>query len=372
MRSLCVVVLSAILGPASLALAQPSGDRPTVPGARPTPAAMVWIPPGEFTMGTDDPRSMPNERPAHRVRLAGFWMDEHSVTNAEFRRFVEVTGYITTAEQRPDWEELRKQVPPGTPKPPDDLLQPGSLVFVPPSGPVPLNDMSGWWRWTPGASWRHPEGPGSTLAGRDNLPVVHVSWDDAAAYAAWAGKRLPTEAEWERAARGGLENKRFPWGDQFQPTGPDGRPRHMANTFQGQFPCRDSAEDGFAGLAPVGSFPPNGFGLYDMAGNVWNWCSDQYRADAHTDAKHRSLCENPAGPASTFDPTDPFVPVKRVVKGGSFLCHVSYCESYRPSARRGMPPDTGSGHVGFRCVMTAEMWERKQTTTGSPTPALRP
>jgi formylglycine-generating enzyme required for sulfatase activity len=328
---------------------------------------MVWVPGGEFTMGTDDPSSMPNERPAHRVKVSGLWMDDHTVTNAEFAAFVKDTGYRTTAERKPEWEEIKKQVPAGTPKPDESMLAPGSLVFTPPKGPVPLNDLSGWWAWTPGASWKHPDGPASTIDGKDNEPVVQVSWDDACAYALWAGKRLPTEAEWEHAARGGLEKKRFVWGDEFQPKGPDGKPRHMANTFQGKFPYENTAEDGFAGRAPVKSFPANGYGLYDMAGNVWNWCSDQYRVDANADAASRGLCENPTGPTTTFDPGDPYVPVKRVVKGGSYLCHVSYCESYRPSARRGTPPDTGSSHVGFRCVMTPEMYERwmRRATAGS-------
>jgi formylglycine-generating enzyme required for sulfatase activity len=293
---------------------QPTADA-TKDGA---PKGMVWIPGGEFTMGTDDPNSNANERPAHRVRVDGFWMDEHAVTNAEFRAFVKATGYITIAERKPDWEEIKKQVPPGTPKPAEELLQPGSLVFTPPSETVALDNLGGWWRWQTGADW----------------------------------KRLPTEAEWEYAARGGLAEQRFAWGDEFMPKGPDGKPRHMANTFQGSFPQRDTAEDGFAGVAPVKSFPPNGYGLYDMCGNVWNWCADLYRADANEAAAKAGLCENPEGPRDTWDPSDPYSPVKRVTKGGSYLCHVSYCESYRPSARRGTPPDTGSSHVGFRCVLS--------------------
>ena len=271
-------------------------------------------------MGSDAAHAMANEHPAHRVRVDGFWMDDHPVTNAEFERFVAATGYVTTAEKAPDWEELKQQVPPGTPKPDASVLVPGSAVFVPPRGPVPLTDVSAWFQWTPGASWRHPEGPASSIDSRTAHPVVHVSWDDAAAYATWAGKALPTEAEWEFAARGGLEGKRFNWGDDERPGD-----RHMANTFQGDFPYRQTAEDGFSGTSPVKSFPANGYGLYDMAGNVWQWTADTYRA-----------AESPAP--------------QRVIKGGSFLCHESYCESYRPSARRGMAPDTGSSHVGFRLV----------------------
>jgi sulfatase modifying factor 1 len=316
-----------------------------------SPPGMRWIPPGEFTMGTDDPNSMANERPAHRVRVDGFWMDEHDVTNAEFRRFVEATGYVTTAEQKPNWEEMKKELPPGTPKPDDSRLVPGSLVFTPTAEPVPFDDLSRWWRWQPGASWRHPEGPGSNIDGKDNYPVVQVSWQDAAAYAKWAGKRLPTEAEWEYAARGGLEGKRYPWGDEFRPGG-----QHRANTYQGTFPVKDTAEDGFAGTSPVGSFPANGYGLYDMGGNVWQWCSDWYRADAHPQVAALGLLINPKGPADCFDPGDQLAPLgpRRVIKGGSFLCNPSYCESYRPSARRGTPPDTGTSHIGFRCVLSAQ------------------
>ena len=301
------------------------------PATRPAaPPGMVLIPAGTFAMGTDDARSMPNERPARRVTVEAFCIDAYDVTNAQFRRFVEATAHVTTAEKPVDWAELRRQVPPGTPKPPDEMLKPGSLVFTPPGRAVDTRNLANWWTWTPGASWRHPQGPGSTIDGKDDHPVVHVSWDDAAAYAKWAGKRLPTEAEWEYAARGGLEGKRYPWGDEFKPA--DGRFR--ANTYTGKFPVEDTKEDGFAGTSPVKSFPPNGFGLFDMGGNVWNWCADVY-------------AEHPGTPAKPDD-------VRRVIKGGSFLCNPSYCESYRPSARRGTPRDTGSSHVGFRCARDAQ------------------
>jgi formylglycine-generating enzyme required for sulfatase activity len=312
--------------------------------SRVAPRIAVFVPAGEFTMGTDDPRSMTNERPAHRVRLDGFWMDAHPVTNAEFRAFVAATGFVTTAERPVDWEELRKQVAPGTPRPDDSMLAPGALVFTPTSAEVPLEDVTRWWRWASGASWRHPEGPETTLAGKDDHPVVQVSWDDASAYCAWAGGRLPTEAEWEYASRGGLEGTRFAWGDDERPGG-----RHMANTYQGAFPARNTAEDGFTTTSPVGAFPPNRYGLYDMAGNVWNWCSDWYRSDAHALAARGGIVTNPPGPSESFSPDDAYAS-RRVMKGGSFLCHVSYCESYRPTARRGTPPDTGSSHVGFRCA----------------------
>ncbi len=318
-------------------------------GLRADEPGMVWIPAGEFTMGTNDATAQPNEGPAHRVRVDGFWMDATDVTNAEFAQFVAATGYVTTAERKPDWNELKKQLPPGTPKPDDSVLVPGSLVFTPPDHPVPLDDMSAWWTWTPGASWRHPEGPGSETKGRENYPVVQVTWDDAAAYAQWAGKRLPTEAEWEYAARGGLEGKRYPWGDEFRPGG-----KYMANTWTGEFPYRNTAADGYAGTSPVKSFPPNGYGLYDMVGNVWQWCADFYRADAFVQCSGASCCLNPKGPADTFNPTrDVPGSVEHVTKGGSFLCNASYCESYRPSARRGVPPDTSTAHIGFRCVKSA-------------------
>jgi formylglycine-generating enzyme len=269
------------------------------------------------------------------------------VTNAQFAQFVDTTGYITTAEKKPDWNEMKKELPPGTPKPDDKVLVPGSLVFVPTKGPVPLDDMSQWWTWTPGANWRHPEGPGSVIAGRENHPVVQVSWDDAAAYAKWAGKRLPTEAEWERGARGGLEGKRYVWGDEFRPGG-----KYMANTWQGVFPVKNTGDDGYIGTAPVGSFPANSYGLHDMAGNVWNWCADWYDEALYQErASSAVCCANPVGPIQSNDPANPSAP-ERVIKGGSFLCNPDYCESYRPSARRGMPPDTGTSHVGFRCVIS--------------------
>jgi sulfatase modifying factor 1 len=281
--------------------------------AVPVPAGMVLIPAGEFAMGSDAPDARSNERPVRTVKVDAFLIDRTEVTNAQFADFVKATGYVTVAERPVDWEELKTQVPPGTPKPPEEMLQPGALVFMPPRNPVPLDDPSGWWTWTLGASWRHPEGPGSDIADRMDHPVVHIAFDDAVAYAQWAGKRLPTEAEWERAARGGLEGKRFVWGD-----GPLDATR--CNVWQGDFPWRNTAEDGFIRTAPVGTYAPNGFGLVDVAGNVWEWCSDE------------------------------FAPGERAHRGGSYLCNPSYCSSYRPSARMGCTPDTALGHLGFRCA----------------------
>ncbi len=305
-------------------------------------AGMKRIPGGIFSMGSHDTQGRADEYPVHQVRVKAFWMDETEVSNAAFAAFVKSTGYITTAEKAIDWAELSKQVPKGTPKPADSLLAPSSLVFVPTTGPVDLTDYSQWWAFKRGADWRHPTGPGSTIQGRENHPVVHVSWDDAAAYARWAGKRLPTEAEWEWASRGGLKNRVYPWGDVSVNSAP-----YKANSFQGHFPYEDQALDGYkTTTAPVKSFPANGYGLYDTAGNVWEWCVDWYRADYYK----KSPILNPQGPSSSHDPDEPGV-AKRVMRGGSFLCNDGYCSSYRCSARMKSSPDSGLQHTGFRCVM---------------------
>ncbi len=278
---------------------------------------MVWVPPGRFSCGMDGGK-LPLSRPNSSVQLSGYWMDATEVTNDQFAAFVDATGYVTTAERPVDWDTLAKQLPPGTPKPPEEDLNPGSAVFNPPHRPADLRDFQGWWTWTHGAHWKHPEGPNSSIDGKGHHPVVHVSWDDANAYATWAGKRLPTENEWERAARFDQDGATFTWGHELRPDR-----RHMANIWQGHFPHKNTAEDGHADAAPVKSFPANSIGLYDMSGNVWEWTADR------------------AGPH------------ERVQKGGSYLCHDSYCGGYQPGARTVSTQDSTFQHVGFRCVSDA-------------------
>lgn len=310
------------------------------------PQGMVWVPGGEFVMGNSSSAVWPDEQPPHRVFVDGFWMDATEVTNAQFAAFVEATGYVTTAEKAPTAEEILANSPAGTPPPAAEVLVAGSLVFTPPDHSVPLNDVRGWWTWTPGANWRQPEGPGSDLAERNEHPVVHVSWFDAAAYAKWAGKRLPTEAEWECAARGGLPSQPYVWGSE-----PPSETKPRANLWTGTFPHVNTAADGFARTAPVGSFSPNGYGLFDMAGNVWEWCSDWYDRGVYAQRSQSDVTINPVGPTQSHDSMRPFM-TQRSQRGGSFLCNDSYCSRYRPSARHGCTPDTGMSHVGFRCVKT--------------------
>jgi formylglycine-generating enzyme len=283
-------------------------------------------------MGTDSSVGRPEERPAHRVRVDGFWMDETEVTNAQFRQFVEATGYVTTAEKAPVLEEIMKQQPPGAPPPKPEVLVAGSMVFSPTDGAVDLSDYTQWWNWTPGANWRHPEGPRSDLTNRETHPVVHVSWDDAVAYARWARKRLPTEAEWEFAARGGLMGKDYVWGDE-----PFSHEKPQANAWQGGFPYDNSCIDGFDRTAPVKSYAPNGYGLYDMAGNVWEWCADWWTTG------HRTA-------GSMAGPTGPRTGTAKVIRGGSYLCHHTYCNRYRVAARTSNTPDSTTGNIGFRCA----------------------
>jgi formylglycine-generating enzyme required for sulfatase activity len=292
---------------------------------------MVWIPGGEFLMGSE--QFYPEERPVRRVAVEGFWMDEHPVTVAEFRRFVKATGYVTWAELAPEAADYPGADP--------GLLVPGSLVFQPTQGPVDLGDYANWWSWVPGAQWRHPEGPGSTLHGRELHPVTHVAHQDAVAYAEWAGKQLATEAQWERAARGGLEGKVFCWGDEFAPRG-----RMMANTWQGEFPWENQLLDGYERTSPVKKFPPNGYGLYDMAGNVWEWTADLFTPD-HSEAP-RPCCAPESGRHADGEKYP-----RRITKGGSHLCAPNYCLRYRPAARQGEPVDSTTSHIGFRCIVGA-------------------
>ncbi len=314
------------------------------------PPGMVWIPGGRFTMGAlaSDHHARADERPAHKVEVSGFWMDSTEVTNAQFEKFVKQTGYITTAEKKPDWDELKKQLPPDTPKPPDSLLIAASVVFTP-VATENLLDWSQWWSWVSGANWKNPQGPGSTIEDKKNHPVVQISWDDAQAYLLWAGKRLPSEAEWEFAARGGLSDKLYPWGD-------DNNITVHGNTWQGKFPEKNTLEDGYFTTAPVGSYAPNGYGLYDMAGNVWEWISDWYNVQYYQECAKVGLMVNPKGADQSYDPVQPYAP-QRVQRGGSFLCNDSYCSSYRASARMHSSPDSGQDHLGFRGVMTQKQWE---------------
>ena len=305
---------------------------------------MVWISGGEFTMGCLEENCAEVAMAPHRVRVEGFWMDETEVTNAQFENFIDETKYITVAERPVDWEELKKQAPPGTPKPPGEDLLPGSLVFTPPPGVVELNDYSQWWSWVTGADWRHPQGPGSSIEGKERHPVVQVAFEDAQAYATWAGKSLPTEAQNEFAARGGLDGKTFSWGEELNPQG-----KYLANYFQGAFPNNNTGEDGFKGSAPVKSFQPNGYGLFDIIGNVWELCSDWYGVEPKSTTSINTIEMNPKGPASSKDPTDPYA-IKHVSKGGSFLCSIQYCSNYKPSGRQGSAYDSGMDHIGFRCI----------------------
>ena len=309
-----------------------------------THAGMVWIKTGTFMMGGDNAQALADEYPKHKVSVDGFWMDTTEVTNAQFAKFVKATGYVTTAEQKPDWEVLKKQLPAGTPKPDDSLLVASSLVFNPPKHPISLDDYSQWWEWKKGADWKHPHGPGSNIKGKDNFPVVHVSWYDAVAYSKWAGKRLPTEAEWEWAARGGLQNKLYPWGDE-----PIDKGKSKANTWQGHFPDLNTVKDKFYYLAPVASFAANGYGLYDMAGNVWEWCADYYNNTYYQTINKPGGVKNPRGPSNSYDPDEPEAK-KRVIRGGSFLCNESYCTGYRVARRMKSTEDSGMEHLGFRCV----------------------
>jgi formylglycine-generating enzyme required for sulfatase activity len=306
----------------------------------PSRPGMVWIAGGTFRMGSD--HHYPEEAPVHRVSVDGFWIDRTPVTNRQFRKFVTATGYRTFAEIAPDARDYPGARP--------EMLKAGSLVFTPPKHEVDLRDWSQWWTFKFGASWRRPYGPHSSIGGLDDHPVVHVSYRDAEAYAQWAGKTLPTEAEWELAARGGLDGAEFAWGDELAPSG-----QQMANTWQGAFPRENLATDGWRRTSPVAAFPPNGYGLHDMIGNVWEWTSDWYSAGHQADAdKACCIPSNPRGgpQSASYDPCQPNVKIARkVLKGGSFLCAPNYCRRYRPAARHAQPVDTSTCHVGFRCVV---------------------
>ncbi len=327
---------------------------PTISNPAPAPAqapeGMVWIPGGEFSMGCVTPsdgfctlatiKSVNDTQPIHRVYVDGFWMATNDVTNAQFEKFVKATGYVTVAERKPTKEEF--------PTAPPENLVAGSTVFTPTAGPVALNDYYQWWRYVAGADWRHPTGPDSDIKGRENYPVLQIAYEDAAAYAKWAGGRLPTEAEWEFAARGGFSGRTYAWGNELRPGG-----KWMANIYEGQFPVKDTGDDGFAGVAPVGQFPPNGYGLYDMSGNVWQWCSDWYRPDYYARLKLAGIkvARNPQGPDASYNPGDS--QPQRVQRGGSFLCTDQYCTRYMLGTRGKGDVDTGSNHLGFRCVKDA-------------------
>ena len=321
------------------------------------PVGMVWIPGGKFSMGgpginacqqalsATDPKKpkcsllqsgFTDSQPMHEVEVNGFWMDEAEVTNDQFQKFIDATHYVTVAERKPKAEDF-----PGAP---EDVLIPGSVCFKSPDHPVALNDFTAWWSYVPGACWNHPLGPKSDLNGKGSLPVVHVAYEDAQAFAKWAGKRLPTEAEWERASRGGREGEMYPWGNEFRSGG-----KWMANTWQGNFPSSDTGEDGWKGIAPVKKYPPNPYGLYDLSGNVWEWCSDWYRSDTYTEDSKREVVRDPKGPKESFDPEEPEAK-KRVHRGGSFLCSDQFCARYILGTRSKGEVSTGTSHLGFRCV----------------------
>jgi formylglycine-generating enzyme len=323
------------------------------------PAGMAWIPGGEFSMGANEPpardevgmKATADARPIHRVYVDGFFMDVTDVTNAQFAVFVKATGYVTVAERKPSAEDF-----PGAP--PENLVA-GSVVFSPPDHPVPLNNFFQWWNYVAGADWRHPMGRDTNIEGKENYPVVHIAYEDAQAYAKWAGKRLPTEAEWEFAARGGSAGKPYVWGDDFRPHG-----KWMANTHQGHFPDRDTSDDGYAGIAPVAQYPPNPYGLYDMAGNVWQWTSDWYRPDYYEQLESQGkgkVARNPQGPDAPFDPSEP-TEKKKAHRGGSFLCTDQYCSRYIIGTRGKGEVSTGTNHLGFRCVMSRQQFEAEPKT----------
>jgi sulfatase modifying factor 1 len=316
-----------------------------------TPEGMVWVEGKTFTQGakSEDKYAMEREKPAHSVVVDGFFIDITEVTNQQFTAFVEATSYVTVAERPVDWEEMKKQLPEDTPKPADSLLQPGSLIFNKNVSKVAnMGDYSQWWTWKIGANWKHPSGPDSSIEGKDNYPVVHIAYKDAMAYCQWANRRLPTEAEWESAAQGTGVDKVFTWGDNPELL------NQNANTWQGIFPIKNEPKDGFEFIAPVKSYAPNSMGIYDMLGNVWELTSDLFNINYYKQLDTSKTIENPKGPEESYNPDNPYQQ-EHVIKGGSFLCHASYCASFRISAKMGMTPDSGSDHTGFRTVATVDM-----------------
>jgi len=318
------------------------------------PEGMVLIEEKIFLRGakSDDAYAMPREKPAHMVKVGAFFIDKTEVTNAQYKKFVDETGYITVAERPIDWDEMKKELPPNTPKPHDSILQPGSLIFNKNvEGVVGMNNYSQWWTWKIGANWKHPEGPESSIEGKDNYPVVHIAYEDALAYCKWANRRLPTEAEWESAAQGNNTDNIYTWGNEKEEI------INKANTWQGQFPVKNIPSDGFSYLAPVKSYEPNSAGIYDMLGNVWEWTSDIYNENYYKTIYSEDVLDNPKGATSYYNPQNPYQ-VEMVMKGGSYLCHDSYCASYRISARMSTSKDSGTDHLGFRTVATETMLNR--------------
>jgi len=315
------------------------------------PEGMVWVAKKTFLMGAkdEDKYAMQREKPAHKVSVDGFFIDAHEVTNKQFKKFVDATKYVTVAERPIDWDEIKKDLPTGTPKPADSILQPGSLIFNKHAkGVVSMDNYGQWWKWKIGANWKQPEGPGSSIEGQDNFPVVHIAQEDALAYCKWSNRRLPTEAEWESAAQGKFEDNIFTWGNKAEDLNTN------ANTWQGKFPTENVSEDGYDYISPVGSYPANNIGLFDMAGNVWEMTSDLFNVNYYQALDPSVVLINPTGAEKSYTPSNPYQ-VEYVMKGGSFLCHASYCASFRISARMGMEPNSGSDHIGFRTVATKEM-----------------
>jgi formylglycine-generating enzyme required for sulfatase activity len=313
---------------------------------KPLIEGMVWIEGGVFQMGAseNDNMALTHEKPSHTVKVNGFYMDETEVTNKQFSEFIKATGYITTAERPIDWDIIKMQLPPGTQRPHDSILMPGSLLFKKTTESVPnLYDFSQWWKWSIGANWKEPEGKGSNIVGKENYPVVHVSYEDAIAYCNWSGKRLPTEAEWEYAARGGKKNKIYFWGNLSNSL------HQYVNSWEGEFPVENIIKDGFEKSAPVKSFPPNNYGLYEISGNVWEWTSDWYNLNYYVQCKKNNITDNPIGANKAYNPNNPYIDEK-IIRGGSFLCNASYCASYRVSSRMATDPNTSLEHLGFRTV----------------------